>query len=214
MHLSTSHTRFAYPLERTRLTLLALFDEVISSSSLQTSLSHANMVAISKILLFTTTVAAAVVQPRTSAYVAQAQSDIDTISDSIERVVNDLNNDNIAAVTDDLRRLNDDLQIATKDVLAGAPGRDLEAMAITFYVQQVMEPKVDDMATALRKSKSRITEAGKRKAVHRQLNALVKNTKELGRALVSKTPDERKPEARDVMHQIVRKLQGAADMFR
>lgn len=172
------------------------------------------MVAISNILLFTATVAAAVVQPRTTTYVAQAQSDIDTISDSIKRVVNDLDNNNIAAVPDDLRRLNDDLQIATKDVLAGAPGRDLEAMAITFYVQQVMEPKVDDMATALRKSKSRITKAGKRKAVHRQLNVLVRNTKELGHALVSKTPDERKPEARDVMHQIVRKLQGAADMFR
>lgn len=144
---------------------------------------------------------------------AQAQSDIDTINTDLDDVISSINNFDAKHIVHNIASLTSSVRTATQDVDSGPGVNDLAAMAIIFYVQEQMAPKVEEAMSGLVKVKKHVAKAGKRKAVARRLNTLEAETKKLGAALLFNAPADRQDEAQVIIDEIVGDVENAATAY-
>ncbi|KAF2159612.1 hypothetical protein M409DRAFT_29931 [Zasmidium cellare ATCC 36951] len=144
---------------------------------------------------------------------AQAQSDIDTINTDLDDLISSINNLDAKHIVHNIASLTSSVRTATQDVESGPGVNDLAAMAIIFYVQEQMAPKVEEAMSGLVKVKKHVTKAGKRKVVARRLNTLEAEPKKLGAALLFKAPADRQDETQVIIDEIVGDVENAAAAY-
>ncbi|KAI5359566.1 Putative Cell wall mannoprotein [Septoria linicola] len=166
------------------------------------------MIGITNLFILATAALATIV-PKDTAGVARVHADIETINAGLSTVSNDIKNFDPDAIVDDLRSLGKEIIQAGKDVAAGDAVSDTEALAITFYVKNAMAPVVDETILDLRKAKMKITRAGRLEDVTDALQDLGSYVIVLGAALLSKTPEGKKAEGKEVLDGIVTNFQDA-----
>lgn len=162
------------------------------------------------VLATITTVFAAESSLLSAQWRAQVQSDIDTINTSLDALIDAVNGSDVNGIVQDLASLSSDVHTAAQDVEAGPGVNDLASMAIIFYVQEQMQPKVEEAMSGLIEVQNQVEEAGKGEAVSKGLYALDGETKALGDALLFKTPTDKHKEAQVVIDEIIGDVENAA----
>lgn len=144
---------------------------------------------------------------------AVVRSDVDIINTDLDILTSSVAAAEPNSILRNLKQLTRDVRTATSDVEAGPGVNDLAAMAIIYYVQGEMAPKIATAMTGLAKVKKQVARAKKRRAVLRQLEALETAAEKLGDALLFKAPTDRQDEAELVIQEIVGDVQTAIQAY-
>lgn len=145
------------------------------------------MVAISKVLLFATSVCASVL-PRQASTI---QTDLNNINSGVTDLKNSVNSYNgglfaalpIQSKASDLQK---EIDSATDDANASPAIGESDSASIVAYIQNTLEPNIDSTLDALVAKKSQFASAGLTNTVKTTVSNLQTSTNNYGMALLAK----------------------------
>ncbi|KAF2211673.1 hypothetical protein CERZMDRAFT_98102 [Cercospora zeae-maydis SCOH1-5] len=161
-------------------------------------------------LFILATAALATVIPRESPDFAQIHKSIDELNSSFASLSADIKNFNATAILSDLQNACSVIHQGGSDVASfNKTVSENEALVITYYIRNAMQPAIDETILDLRKAKARLNRAGVLEDVAQKLEELRNFVVALGAALLSKTPESKKSDAQEVLDGIVASLKDA-----
>ncbi|PIB02936.1 hypothetical protein CB0940_12044 [Cercospora beticola] len=172
------------------------------------------MIGITNLFILATAALATII-PRETSALAQIHLSIDEINSGLATISNDIKNFNATAILSDLESISSTILQAGRDV-AGLNGTvsESEALVVTYYVRNAMQPAVDETILDLRKAKQKLNRAGVLENVAEKLEDLGSFVIVLGAALLSKTPESKKADAQEVLDGIVTTFRDAVKALR
>ncbi|GIZ42935.1 hypothetical protein CKM354_000618200 [Cercospora kikuchii] len=172
------------------------------------------MIGITNLFILATAALATVI-PRETSALAQIHLSIDEINSGLATISNDIKNFNANAILSDLENISSTILQAGRDVadLNGTVSES-EALVVTYYVRNAMQPAVDETILDLRKAKQKLNRAGVLEDVAKKLEDLGSFVIVLGAALLSKTPESKKADAQEVLDGIVTTFRDAVKALR
>ncbi|KAM3425629.1 hypothetical protein BST61_g7574 [Cercospora zeina] len=166
-------------------------------------------------LFILATAALATIIPRDTSDLAQLHLSIDELNVCLAGVSADVKNFNPSAIVSDLQNVSSVLVEAGSDVAnSNRTVSENEALVITYYVRNAMQPAIDETILDLRKAKTKLHRACVLEDVAQKLEDLGNFLVLLGAALLSKTPESKKADAQEVLDGVVMSLKDAAAALR
>ncbi|EME38491.1 hypothetical protein DOTSEDRAFT_75876 [Dothistroma septosporum NZE10] len=118
-----------------------------------------------------------------------------------------------SGISSDQAKLNIDMRNTITDVNASQIVTEAEAKEIIVYLNDTLEPSIRATMTALQEKKVELEKAGLKATVSGDMADLRKLTKQLGEALLSKSPEGTKKSGQEVMDKVDADFDSALKAF-
>ncbi|KAF1819077.1 hydrophobic surface binding protein [Dissoconium aciculare CBS 342.82] len=162
------------------------------------------MVAISNVVLFAVSAAAALI-PRDA---ATAKADLQTVNSDIQSLTTAVNNypgggQNLVPVVQAEQKLENDLDAAAGRAKGQPVVSATDAQSIIDYINNTLEPSTKGSITALQNKKTQFTNDGLKPTVLNNLNSIKNRTSVLGASLVKSAPSTKSSAAQAALNKVV-----------
>lgn len=173
------------------------------------------MVAITRVFVFATAVAAAVISPRDAAKVLSDLQTINTDNGKVKTAANNYNGGaaNAIPIVNAANQLDKDLKSTNDDAKAAGPASQSDAQKILDYINKTLEPGIVATLQAIVAKKAKFAADGLTTVAHDQLVTLKTDTDSLGATLIKNTPSSLQSQAKSAQAKIDADFDGAIKEF-